>query len=52
MRGQNKTKGQLIIELNKPRHRIIEQDQLKDRRKQARETLTNQRIYRTHQGAE
>lgn len=48
MRGQNKTKGQLINELNKPRQRIIEQDQLKDKRKQAREALwESENNYRT-----
>jgi PAS domain S-box-containing protein len=45
MRGQSKTKGQLINELNKPRHRIIEQDQLKDKRKQAREALWESENY-------
>jgi PAS domain S-box-containing protein len=45
MRGQNKTKGQLINELNKPRHRIIEQDQLKDKSKQG--LWENENNYRT-----
>lgn len=48
MRNQDKTKGQLINELNKPRHRIIEQDQLKHRRKQRREALwDSENNYRT-----
>jgi PAS domain S-box-containing protein len=48
MKDQNKTKGQLINELNKPRHRIIEQDQLKDKRIQAREVLwRSENYYRT-----
>ena len=39
MRGQSKTKGQPVKKLNKPRRRIIGQDRLKDRRKQAEEAL-------------
>ena len=39
MRGQNKTKGQLINELNKPRHRIIGESQSEGTRKQTEEAL-------------
>jgi len=39
MRGQNKTKGQLINELKKPRHRIIEKGQLEGTRKGTEEAL-------------
>jgi hypothetical protein len=39
MRGQNKTKGQLINELNKPRRRIIEESQLEGAGKQTEEAL-------------
>ena len=39
MRGQNKTKGQLINELNKPRHRIIEESRLEGTRKHTEEAL-------------
>ena len=48
MRGQSKVKEQLINELKELRHRIIEQDQLKDKRKQAREALwESENYYRT-----
>jgi len=48
MRGHNKTKRQLTNEINKPRHRIIEQGRLKDKRKQAREALWgSENNYRT-----
>ena len=48
MRAQSKTKGQPMKELNKPRQRIIEQDRLEDRRKQAEEGLReSENYYRT-----
>jgi hypothetical protein len=48
MRGQNKTKGQLINELNKPRHRIIEEGQLEGTRKRTEEALRkSENYYRT-----
>ena len=48
MRGQNKTRGQLINELNKPRHRIIEEGQLEGTRKQTEEALReSENYYRT-----
>ncbi len=45
MRAQSKTKGQPMKELNKPRQRIIEQDRLEDRRKQAEEALRESANY-------
>jgi PAS domain S-box-containing protein len=48
MRGQNKTKGQLINALNKPRHRIIEESQLEGTRKQSEEAFReSENYYRT-----
>jgi two-component system cell cycle sensor histidine kinase/response regulator CckA len=48
MRGQDKTKGQLINELNRPRHRIIEESQLEGTRKQTEEALReSENYYRT-----
>lgn len=48
MRSQSKAKEQLINELGELRHRIIEQDQLEDKRKQAREALwESENYYRT-----
>ncbi|HMK76060.1 MAG TPA: PAS domain S-box protein [Thermodesulfobacteriota bacterium] len=45
MKDQNRTKKKPIAELKELRHRIIEQDQLKDKRKQARETLWESKNY-------
>jgi two-component system cell cycle sensor histidine kinase/response regulator CckA len=45
MRGPSKTKGQLIKELNKPRQRIIEQNRLIDRKKQAEKALRKSESY-------
>jgi two-component system cell cycle sensor histidine kinase/response regulator CckA len=48
MRGQDKTKGQLKNELNKPRHQIIEESQLEGTRKQTEEALReSENYYRT-----
>jgi hypothetical protein len=43
MRSRNKTEGQLINELNKPGHRIIEESQLEGTRKQTEEALREKR---------
>jgi len=48
MRGQNKTKGQLINELKKPRHPIIEESQFEGTRKRTEEALRDsENYYRT-----
>jgi PAS domain S-box-containing protein len=48
MRGQNKTRGQLINELNKPSHRIFEESHLEGTRKQTEEALReSENYYRT-----